>query len=141
MRYGNLMSKFSLSKLKKAKHYAANFEAYGDAMPSLPSLALELGVPKSQITEWCKLPIHAEFVDVCDSILAQQFRVLSNKGLVNEYNSSLVKLFLTKHGYTDKVVQDNTSSDGSMSSSLDVSRLSDEAIQEFMAARVKAQEN
>ena len=39
---------------------------------------------------------------------ALQERKLLSNGLTNEFNASITKLLLTKHGYTDKVENTNT---------------------------------
>ena len=44
-----------------------------------------------------------------------QERSLVRGGLEGKYNPAITKMMLTKHGYSDKVEQDLTSSDGSMS--------------------------
>lgn len=46
--------------------------------------------------------------------MSVQERQLVNGGLAGGFNSAVTKVMMTKHGYTDKVEQDITSSDGSM---------------------------
>ena len=41
--------------------------------------------------------------------------MLINGGLMGDFNASIAKVMMTKHGYSDKQEIDNTSSDGSMS--------------------------
>ncbi|WP_415843310.1 terminase small subunit [Xenorhabdus thuongxuanensis] len=40
---------------------------------------------------------------------------LINKGLTGDFNSTIAKMMLTKHGYSDKQEIDHRSPDGSMS--------------------------
>jgi hypothetical protein len=39
---------------------------------------------------------------------------LLNNGLDGTFNPPITKMMLSKHGYSDKIEQDHTSSDGSM---------------------------
>lgn len=94
--------------LEKAKQYIYVPEAFGRAngdIPNLAGFALYLGISRPTVYEWAKE--HKEFSYIVDDILAEQEQMLLQKGLKGEYQPTIAKLMLTKHGYTDK--QDITS--------------------------------
>lgn len=97
----------------KAREYLFGYEVQGDVIPSVAGLACWLGVSKSSIYlygEQCP-----EFSETLQAIQAKQETVTLNKGMTGDFNSTIAKLVLANHGYSDKVQQDHTSSDGSMS--------------------------
>jgi hypothetical protein len=76
-------------------------------LPSIEGLARHLKVARSTIYEWeSKYP---EFSDILEDIRAEQAQRLIEKGLSGDYNSTISKLILTKHGYSDKSETDVTS--------------------------------
>ena len=106
-------TKYTEELLNKAAGYVAY--AYAEEeLPSLEGLALYIGVRRSTIYEWQKDPTKQDFSDIVDNILANQAKTLINKGLKGEYNSSITKVILTKHNYSDKQEVDLSSSDGTM---------------------------
>lgn len=97
----------------KADAYAnGGFVECGDVIPSRAGLAVELGLSRSTLANWEKFH---EFLVTLDKIAFLQERISLNGGLRGELNATIVKLLLANHGYSDKVQQDVTSSDGSMS--------------------------
>lgn len=86
-----------------AEHYLDNFdqEEYGDAVPSAAALSLVLGISRSTLYEWAD--VDSEFRDILARINAKQERVCINKSLTGDYNATIAKLLLGKHGYHDKV--------------------------------------
>ena len=42
------------------------------------------------------------FSNIFEKLMSEQEKVLVNKGLTGDYNSTIAKLILTKHGYSDK---------------------------------------
>lgn len=97
----------------KADAYAeGGFVDCGDVVPSRAGLALELGISRTTLANWEK---HPEFLVTLDMIAYLQERISLNGGLRGELNSTIVKLLLANHGYSDKVQQDNISTDRSMS--------------------------
>lgn len=76
-------------------------------LPSIEGLAVYLKVHRSTIYEWKDL--HEEFSDILEEILSEQAQRLINNGLSGDYNSTISKLILTKHGYSDKSETDVTS--------------------------------
>ncbi|HEX8266967.1 MAG TPA: terminase small subunit [Pyrinomonadaceae bacterium] len=76
-------------------------------LPSIEGLAVYLKVARSTIYEWEK--IYPEFSDILEDIKAEQAQRLINNGLSGDYNPTISKLILTKHGYSDKSETDLTS--------------------------------
>lgn len=77
------------------------------AFPSAIGMCDVINVAKSTVYDWAKRDDNC-FSDILDKINDRQQLVAFNKGMKNEYNASLVKLLLGKHGYHDK--QDSTHS-------------------------------
>lgn len=81
-----------------------------EVYPSIAGLATFIGVARSTIYDWASQESKKEFSDILEQILAKQEKELGNKGLKGEFNSTITKLMLTKHGYSDK--QELTGKDG-----------------------------
>lgn len=101
-------------------------------LPTIEGLAVYLGIHKDTVYDWEKK--YPEFSDVLHTLRAKQIRELFNKGLAGDYNPIIAKLLLNKHGYTEK---SETKHSGEIAnpSSLDVDKLSDQAIRELLNAR------
>lgn len=120
--------------LAKAEDYVANYESYGDPVPTAVGLALEIGVSRSTCYEWAKED--GRFSDIFTRVEETQERGLVRGGLEGSYNPAITKMMLTKHGYSDKLEQDHSSKDGSMATQpIDASTLSDTALKELIGAR------
>lgn len=76
-------------------------------LPSVEGLAVYLDVSRDTLYEWAR--VHTEFSYTLEKVKALQAETLINKGLSGDYNSTIAKLILTKHGYTDKT---DVTSDG-----------------------------
>lgn len=77
-------------------------------LPSIEGLAKYLGVARSTIYLWEK--DYPEFSDILENIKSEQAERLINNGLSGDYNPTISKLILTKHGYSDK--QEISGADG-----------------------------
>lgn len=77
-------------------------------LPSIEGLARFLGIARSSVYLYAEQ--HQEFSDILEDIKAEQAQRLINNGLSGDYNSTISKLILTKHGYSDK--QEITGADG-----------------------------
>ena len=111
-------SKLNDELLQKAITYLVqDFEINDAAVPSLAGLALYLKVNKDSLYEFARVDseLGREFSDTLKSIKEKQEFMLINGGLKSTFNSTITKLMLSNHGYSDKVETDHTSSDGSMS--------------------------
>lgn len=78
-------------------------ETYGnraEAIPTIAGLSLFIGVGKDTLYQWERA--HEEFKFAMDFLRAKQESVLLANGLRGDFNSTIAKLILTKHGYSDK---------------------------------------
>lgn len=97
------LSKYSPEVLAKAWEYlAGGYEAY-DAFPSQVGLARVLDVTRMTINNWTRDPTKPEWAHFIEQLSCEQERVLLNKGLVGDFNATITKLALAKHGYHDKL--------------------------------------
>lgn len=84
--------------ISKAKSYLDDYLLMGDVIPSVAGLAVYLGINRSTIYD------HKDtFSDILEHIAQNQERLLLNGGLTNQFNATIAKMLLTKHGYGDKV--------------------------------------
>ena len=105
---------YKISMVESARRYIANHEDFDDPVPTVAGLACVLGVTRKTVYEWSKDADKLEFSDILEELAQKQERCLIARGLVGEFNAPITKMMLTKHGYSDKVENDHTSSDGSM---------------------------
>lgn len=78
----------------------------GEPVPTVAGLSLAMGVARSTVYDWAGQEDKKEFSDIVDDLMAKQEMRLLRGGITGVYNSSITKLALTKHGYSDK--SDNT---------------------------------
>lgn len=74
-------------------------------LPTIEGLAVYLDVNKDTIYTWRKE--FKEFSDLIDKLLDKQARELINKGLSGDYNPTIAKVLLTKHGYREAIDSEN----------------------------------
>lgn len=98
--------------IDKAKSYLTEWENQGQVIPSVAGLASFLKIARSTIYEWATHEDKAEFSDILEGILSLQEEIALNKGLSNDFNSTIVKLLLGKHGYSDKAETQLTGAKG-----------------------------
>jgi len=67
--------------------------------PNKGGLALYLGVSRETLYDWAEK--YPEFSDIMRELMAKQEERLLNGGLSGNYNSTIAKLILSKHGYRD----------------------------------------
>ena len=72
---------------------------YNPKIPTIEGLAFYLKVNKTTIYEWENK--HEEFSNVIDELRNKQASQLVNKGLSGQYNPTIAKVLLTKHGYRE----------------------------------------
>lgn len=83
------------------------FADCGDVVPSQAGLAIELGLSRSTLQEWEKN--HDRFSVTLQRLRWFQERISLNGGLDGKLNSTIVKLLLANHGYSEKQSIDHTS--------------------------------
>jgi hypothetical protein len=69
-------------------------------LPTIEGLARYLQIHRSTLYAWQKE--HEEFSDIIEQLQQKQVERLLSNGLSGDYNSTIAKVLLTKHGYTDK---------------------------------------
>jgi DNA-packaging protein gp3 len=104
-------SEYEAAKIAKGvSDYIASCKT-NNYLPTIEGLAVHLGVWRSTLYDWAdpKSDVyHKEFHDIFEQLRAAQASQLLQNGLVNNYNSTITKLMLTKHGYNDKSEVDHT---------------------------------
>jgi len=79
-------------------------------LPSIEGLSLHLGISRETIYDWERQESKKVFSDIIKELRAKQGKQLINKGLSGEYNSTICKVLLSKHGYREGIEQ--TGKDG-----------------------------
>ena len=72
-------------------------------LPTKGGLARYLGVARSTLYEWAGQ--HQDFSDIMEELGAEQEDRLINNGLSGDYNPTIAKVLLTKHGYREGIEQ------------------------------------
>lgn len=127
-------SKYTDEMVQAANHYLANYESYGDPVPTVAALACELGIHKDTCYEWAKH--YDEFSDILTRIKQAQERQLVGGGLHGDFNPAVTKMMLTKHGYAER--QEVSGPDGGpvkTQNTIDTSQLNNETLEELMQAK------
>jgi len=83
--------------IDKADLYLSEYES---AIPSVAGLSLFLGCARSTVYKWKEES--DDFSDILGRILATQEQLLLSNGLTGDFNATIAKLVLGKHGYSDK---------------------------------------
>lgn len=105
-------SKYTDEVIEKTNNYLHNFhtlkidEDLNEVVPTHCGLADYLGVTKGTIYNWAEE--HEEFLDMLSEIKQKQEKLLLSMGLLNKTNSTITKLMLAKHDYSDASKVDNT---------------------------------
>lgn len=92
--------------LEATKQYAKDWKTLfpEDVIPTIEGLSLHINIARSTIYDWISQEDNEElkeFSDIVGNILANQGKTLVNKGLTSEFNSSITKAILSKHGYRE----------------------------------------
>lgn len=77
------------------------WEETSKTVPSVVGLCRHITRSKSIVYDWAKDP-EKEFSDILSALMELQEDLLREKGLLKEFDSGLTKMFLTKHGYSDR---------------------------------------
>ncbi|MDH2304992.1 DNA-packaging protein [Providencia rettgeri] len=106
-------SKLTDDLIAKAKEYLyGGYESLGDVVPSVAGLACYLEISRKSAYNYSEQS--EEFLHIVEGILSLQENKLINGGLKGDFNASIAKLMLAKHGYSEKQEVDHKSSDNSM---------------------------
>lgn len=93
-------TKLTPELLDKAKAYVNGGYLKDELVPTIAGLSLCIDIRRSTVYEWSKE--NQEFSDIVEKVLAAQEHGLIKGALAGDYNSTIAKLMLTKHGYSDK---------------------------------------
>ena len=110
---GGRPTKLTDELVSKAEMYLTDYPSNGDIVPTVAGLSVYLDIAKSSIYKY--RDESDRFSDTLERIESLQESKLVNGGLLGDFNATIAKLMLYNHGYSEKQVVDNTSSDGSMS--------------------------
>lgn len=100
---GGRPTNFNQEVIDMAEEYRTEgYKKDGSIIPSVAGLSLYINVARSTIYKWKEEEGKEAFSDILAKILSEQERLLLNKGLSGDFNSTITKLVLGKHGYSDK---------------------------------------
>jgi hypothetical protein len=94
-------TKWNQEIINKAKHYLENYQDYGKNIPTVARLSQVIGISKDRIYKWSHQKDKKELKSILSQLKCIQEAVLLENGLSNEFNPTITKLLLTKHGYHD----------------------------------------
>jgi IS30 family transposase len=100
--------------------YLNSYQDLDQVVPTIVGLCSYINISKSTVYKWKEENKSQILSDTLERIEEVQCVKLINGGLSNKFNSAITKLLLANHGFTEKVQQDNISSDGSHSADLKV---------------------
>ena len=101
--------------LADAREYVETYKELGELVPTVVGLCRHIKRSKSTVYAWNQEEGKQEFSDILGEIEENQHIELLQGGLGNTFNSTITKMMMTKHGYSDKQEIDHSSADGSMS--------------------------
>lgn len=84
----------------ESENYTKYEEKLRVKLPTIEGLARHLQIHRTTVYAWQKE--HVEFSYIIEELLQKQAERLLSNGLSGDYNSTIAKVLLTKHGYTDK---------------------------------------
>jgi hypothetical protein len=103
---------YSDDLVEKARQYIeGDYDTiYSHSIPSHLGLCEALSVSKTSLYKWAGEEGKEAFADILAKCNAKQHNILIAKGLNGDFNASIAKLVLGKHGYHDRV--ESTGADG-----------------------------
>lgn len=106
-------SKYTPELLLKAQEYLdEGWEEEGELFPSHVGLCLYIGIGKTTAYDWSKEESKSEFSDIFEQIMMKQEMNIVKNSITGDYNSTISKVMLTKHGYSDKQQTELTGAGG-----------------------------
>lgn len=99
-------SKYNDELQAHAERYIFDYAEQDDVIPSAAGLCVWLGISRPTLHEWERA--YPEFSNTLAAIKELQEKTALNKGLTGAFNSTIVKLVLANHGYSDRQALDHT---------------------------------
>ncbi len=87
---------------KTIEYIEGGYKDHDQIIPSVAGLAVALGVGRQSLYDWSAKEENADFSYILGALNTHQESVLLNKGLSSEFNPTITKLVLGKHGYQEK---------------------------------------
>ena len=118
--------KYTPELLLKAHEYIDDWKASEDEpVPLLCNLAVHVGITKTTLYEWKNKERYEEITDLCRQVMTKQEGILVAGGLSNRFNSTITKLAMTKHNYSDR-------SEVKQETNMNMSVMSEEELQKII---------
>lgn len=92
--------------LEKAKRYLLSIDKDSKQCPTVEGLAKYIGISRQTVYVWAEEK--PEFSDILQEVQEAQAEMLIQNGLTNQYNSTMAKMMLSKHGYVEKTEREDT---------------------------------
>ena len=96
--------------VEKAKQYLDGGYEDDELVPTIAGLSLYIDISRVTVYEWAK--DNPEFTYIVEKLMGGQEKGLLKGALGGDYNASIAKLMLTKHGYSDRQETAITGADG-----------------------------
>ncbi len=95
-------TKYTKSTIDKVNNYIENYKEHGHIIPSVVGLAGVIGVTSRTIQKWANDKSKHELIRTLERLEDKQHECLLSGGLSSEFNSTITKLALHNHGYSEK---------------------------------------
>lgn len=89
-------------KMPRIREYLFRYKQLDEVVPSIEGLADYVPMSRQTIYNWIEDQEKGEFLDIIERIFVQQGKLTLNLGLKGEFNSTIAKLLLSKHGYIEE---------------------------------------
>lgn len=100
-------TEYSQDVVDQAQDYIdSGWREAGNKVPSIVGLCREINRSRSIVYDWAA-DSEKEFSDILEQIMELQYLQLVNNGLAGDFNSTITKLMLTKHGLSDRIDSTN----------------------------------
>jgi len=105
-------TKYNDDMIGLADEYILSGYMDNEQFPTIAGLSLHLNVTRSTVYAWAKEEEKADFSDIVEKLMSFQELKLMNGGITGDYNSTITKLAMTKHNYSDKSESAHTGANG-----------------------------
>jgi hypothetical protein len=99
---GGRPTKYTEDLLVIAREYPENYKDYNHSFPSVVGLCRIIGIHSETAYAWARDPEKEEFSGIIKHIMDNQHFDLIEGGLNGEFNPTITKLILAKHGHSEK---------------------------------------